>query len=270
MDIATAVEQGLVGGFIGGQSHDRPFFYNQQQASCFRIASAHSGASACSLMLQKTWADKHWPKNAFAYTPEIIEDLAPEFMAFNCHMPIKEFKKAVFMPLDRDTARNQGFWTVDTNPKEIATAVPQEVQDALGPAKNEDVNDPLHYVLTVQNLYDYKKKKNDGFDKSFLGNDLDEYLRKMKVNHLKRRWLRKTRPKEWTLQDRVLASQMGDNPEPGRSANMTKPRPRSRSPAQAMAGLVRTAANWGKAQAHRKISSHLGAKNRKQSRGPDM
>ena len=271
MDIATAVDQGLVGGFVGGQSHDRPYFYNQQQASCFRIAAAHSGASACSLMLQKTWADKPWPKNSFAFTPEIIEDFAAELMPFNCNMPIQEFKRTVFMPLDRETARNQGFWTVNTNPKDIATAVPPEVQEMLGPAKNEDEKDPLHYVLTLQNLYDYKKKKNDGFDKSFMGNDLDDYLRIMKVNHQKRRLIRQQRPQEWTLRDRVLASQMGDNPEPGRSSRIANPRPRSRSPAQAMAGAVRAAASWGKAQAHRTVSGALskGARDRKHSRGPE-
>ena len=93
----------------------------------------------------------------------------------------------------------------------------------------------------------------------------------MKVNHEKRRLIRQQRPQEWTLRDRVLASQMGDNPEPGRSSTFDNPRPRSRSPAQAMAGIVRAAAGWGKAQAHRTVSGALskGARNRKHSRGPE-
>ena len=114
-------------------------------------------------------------------------------------------------------------------------------------------------------------KKNDGFDKSFMGKDLDDYLRIMKKNHLRRRMIRKDKPKEWTLRDRVLASQMGDDPKPGRGRSIADPRPRSRSPAQAMAGVVRSAAGWGKTQALRTVSSALskGARDRKSSRGPE-
>ena len=122
------------------------------------------------------------------------------------------------------------------------------------------------YALSLDDKIGY-----DGFDKTFMGKDLDDYFRIMKKNHLKRRLLRKHHSQEWTLRDRALASQMGDQPEPGRSVNLREPRPRSRSPAQAMAGAVRAASSWGKTQARRTVSGALskGARDRKQFRGPE-